>query len=37
VNRERLLRVADAMKAAMNPFVEIVLAALRLHRRGDHR
>jgi len=34
-NRERLLRAADAMKAAINPFVRIVLAALRLHRPGD--
>jgi hypothetical protein len=31
-NRERLLRAADAMKAALNPVVKIVFAAMRLHR-----
>ena len=36
-NRERLLRAADAMKLAINPFVRIMLAALRLRRRGDYR
>ena len=36
-NRERLLRAAGAMKVAINPFVKIVSAALRLHRRSDYR
>jgi hypothetical protein len=35
-NRERLLRTADAMKVAINPFVGIVLAALRLRRSSTH-
>jgi hypothetical protein len=36
-NRERLLRAADAMKVAKNPFAKIQSAALRLHHRGDYR
>jgi hypothetical protein len=32
-----LLRTADAMKVAINAFVKIPLAALRLHRRRGHR
>jgi hypothetical protein len=35
-NRERLLRAADAMKVAKNPFAKILLAALVRHR-GDYR
>jgi hypothetical protein len=35
--RGRLLRTADAMKVAINAFVKIPLAALRLHRRRGHR
>ena len=31
-NRERLLRAADAMKVAKNPFAEILSAALRVAR-----
>jgi hypothetical protein len=36
-NRERLLRAADAMKLAKNPFAEILSAALRVRHRGDYR
>jgi hypothetical protein len=34
-NRERLLRAADAMKVAKNPFAKILSAALRVRHRGD--
>jgi hypothetical protein len=36
-NRERLLRAADAMKVAKNPFAKILLAALKVRHRGDYR
>ena len=36
-NRERLLRAADAMKAAKNPFSKILSAALRVRHRGGYR
>jgi len=36
-SRERLLRAGGAMKVIITPFVKIVLAALRVHRRGDYR
>ena len=34
-NRERLLRAADAMKVAKNPFAKILSAALRVRHRGS--
>jgi len=36
-NRERLLRAANAMKVAKNPFAKILSAALRVRHRGDYR
>jgi len=36
-NRERLLRVADATKFAINAFVGTVLAEFRPRRRYDYR
>ena len=35
--RERLLRAADAMKVAKNPFAKILLTALKVRHRGDYR